>query len=85
MLYECDSIKKMLRLIEKLMITEVSFTRPFRRKDVDRRCCFHLLHTCRNCGSTVVDGNGKVIVVKNKRGKRLSALNNTITCLWLCA
>ena len=22
-------------------------------------------HTCRNCGSTVVDGNGKVIVVKN--------------------
>ena len=42
-------------------------------------------HTCRNCGSTVVDGNGKVIVVKMGRRKRLSALNNTITCLWLCA
>nr|WP_265162011.1 hypothetical protein [Enterococcus faecium] len=33
-------------------------------------------HTCRNCGSTVVDGNGKVIVVKNgkkepKQSKRI--------------
>ena len=25
-------------------------------------------HTCRNCGSTVVDGNGKVIVVKMEEG-----------------
>ncbi len=62
-----DSIKKMLRLIEKdLMITEVSYETFQKKKTLDRRCCFLTCsHTCRNCGSTVVDGNGKVIVVKN--------------------
>ncbi len=40
---------------------------------------------CRSCGSTVVDGNGKAIIVKNGKRKRLSVLNNTIICLWLCA
>ncbi len=59
--------KKMLRLIEKdLMITEVSYETFQKKKTLIVDAVFHLLpHTCRNCGSTVVDGNGKVIVVKN--------------------
>ena len=44
-----------------------------------------LPRACRSCGSTVVDGNGKAIIVKNGKRKRLSVLNNTIICLWLCA
>ena len=80
-----DSIKK--RLIEKdLMITEVSYETFQKKKTLIVDVVFSPApHTCRNCGSTVVDGNGKVIVVKMGRRKRLSALNNTITCLWLCA
>ena len=38
---------------------------------------------CTSCGSTVVDGDGKAIVVKNGK-KSLSDLNNTIICQWLC-
>ncbi|BDP70360.1 hypothetical protein EfmAA94_15330 [Enterococcus faecium] len=62
-----DSIKKMLRLIEKdLMITEVSYETFQKKKTLIVDAVFSPApHTCRNCGSTVVDGNGKVIVVKN--------------------
>ncbi|BDP47014.1 hypothetical protein EfmJHP9_18840 [Enterococcus faecium] len=64
-----DSIKKMLRLIEKdLMITEVSYETFQKKKTLIVDAVFSPApHTCRNCGSTVVDGNGKVIVVKNAR------------------
>ena len=59
-------LSKMLRLIEKdLMITEVSYE-TFQKKTLIVDAVFSPApHTCRNCGSTVVDGNGKVIVVKN--------------------
>ncbi len=62
-----DSIKKMLRLIEKdLMITEVSYETFQKKKTLIVDAVFSPApHTCRNCGSTVVDGNRKVIVVKN--------------------
>ncbi len=57
----------MLRLIEKdLMITEVSYETFQKKKTLIVDAVFSPApHTCRNCGSTVVDGNGKVIVVKN--------------------
>ena len=59
---------------------------PSEEKDVGRRCCsLAYPRACRSCGSTVVDGNGKAIIVKNGKRKRLSVLNNTIICLWLCA
>ncbi len=60
-------LSKMLRLIEKdLMITEVSYETFQKKKTLIVDAVFSPApHTCRNCGSTVVDGNGKVIVVKN--------------------
>ncbi|MCC9081901.1 hypothetical protein LOS20_05450 [Enterococcus faecium] len=65
-----DSIKKMLRITEKdLMITEVSYETLQKKKDVGRRCCsLAYPRACRSCGSTVVDGNGKAIIVKNGKG-----------------
>ncbi|WP_244833120.1 hypothetical protein [Enterococcus faecium] len=53
-----DSIKKMLRLIEKdLMITEVSYETFQKKKTLIVDAVFSPApHTCRNCGSTVVDG-----------------------------
>ena len=62
-----DSIKKMLRLIDKeLMITEFSYEIFHKEKTL----IIHAIlspdpRACRSCGSTVVDGNGKAIVVKN--------------------
>ena len=60
-----DSIKKMLRITEKdLMITEVSYETLQKKKTL----VVHALsypRACRSCGSTVVDGNGKAIIVKN--------------------
>ncbi|BDP53153.1 hypothetical protein EfmJHP35_10770 [Enterococcus faecium] len=51
-----DSIKKMLRLIEKdLMITEVSYETFQKKKTLIVDAVFSPApHTCRNCGSTVV-------------------------------
>ncbi len=83
-----DSIKKMLRITEKdLMITEVSYETLQKKKTlvVDAVLSPTPRACRRSCGSTVVDGNGKAIIVKNGKRKRLSVLNNTIICLWLCA
>ncbi len=83
-----DSIKKMLRITEKdLMITEVSYETLQKKKKtlVVDAVLSPTPRACRSCGSTVVDGNGKAIIVKNGKRKRLSVLNNTIICLWLCA
>lgn len=62
-----DSIKKMLRLIEKdLMITEVSYETLQKKKTlVVDAVLSPTPRACRSCGSTVVDGNGKAIIVKN--------------------
>ena len=49
-----------------LMITEVSYETFQKKKTLIVDAVFSPApHTCRNCGSTVVDGNRKVIVVKN--------------------
>lgn len=62
-----DSIKKMLRIIEKdLMITEVSYETLQKKKMLVVDAVLSLApRACRSCGSTVVYGNGKAIVVKN--------------------
>ena len=62
-----DSIKKMLRIIEKdLMITEVSYETLQKKKTlVVDAVLSPAPRACRSCGSTVVDGNGKAIIVKN--------------------
>ena len=62
-----DSIKKMLRIIEKdLMITEVSYETLQKKKTlVVDAVLSPSPRACRSCGSTVVDGNGKAIIVKN--------------------
>ena len=62
-----DSIKKMLRIIEKdLMITEVSYETLQKKKTlVIDAVLSPTPRACRSCGSTVVDGNGKAIIVKN--------------------
>ncbi|MHA4878849.1 ISL3 family transposase, partial [Enterococcus faecium] len=47
-------------------MTEVSYETFQKKKTLIADAVFSPApHTCRNCGSTVVDGNGKVIVVKN--------------------
>lgn len=66
-----NSIKKMLRLIDKdLIISNVSYE-TFQNQNtlvvdavLSPEPC-----ACKNCGSTVIDGNGKVIVVKNGKKK----------------
>ena len=62
-----DSIKKMLRIIEKdLMITEVSYETLHKKKTlVVDAVLSPTPRACRSCSSTVVDGNGKAIIVKN--------------------
>ena len=41
---------------------------PSEEKDVGRRCCsLAYPRACRSCGSTVVDGNGKAIIVKMEK------------------
>ncbi|BDP81141.1 ISL3 family transposase [Enterococcus faecium] len=62
-----DSIKKMLRITEKdLMITEVSYETLQKKKTlVVDAVLSPAPRACRSCGSTVVDGNGKAIIVKN--------------------
>ena len=64
-----DSIKKMLRLIDKdLMITEISYEIFHKEKTLVINATLSPdSRACRSCGSTVVDGNGKVIVVKNRK------------------
>ncbi len=55
-----DSIKKMLRIIEKdLMITEVSYETLQKKTLVVDAVLSPTPRACRSCGSTVVDGNGK--------------------------
>ncbi|MGM0209018.1 transposase [Enterococcus sp. DIV0421] len=62
-----DSVKKMLRIIEKdLMITEVSYETLQKKKTlVVDAVLSPAPRACRSCGSTVVDRNGKAIIVKN--------------------
>lgn len=62
-----DSIKKMPRIIEKdLMITEVSYETLQKKKTLVVDAVLSPAPcACSNCGSTVVDGNGKAIIVKN--------------------
>ena len=62
-----DSIKKILRLIDKnLMITEISYEILHKEKTLIINAILSPdPRACRNCGSTVVDGNEKAIVVKN--------------------
>lgn len=65
--YMNDSIKKMLRITEKdLMITEVSYETLQKKKTLVVDAVLSTApRACRSCGSTVVDGNGKAIIVKN--------------------
>ncbi|BDP85780.1 hypothetical protein EfmAA610_29900 [Enterococcus faecium] len=67
--YAIEDILKKLHLpyrVKDLMITEVSYETFQKKKTLIVDAVFSPApHTCRNCGSTVVDGNGKVIVVKN--------------------
>ena len=68
-----DSIKKMLRLIDKnLTITEVTYE-TFQKKNtliidavLSPPPC-----ACKNCGSSVFDAFGKSIVVKNGKKKTM--------------
>ncbi len=57
----------MLRITEKdLMITEVSYETLQKKKTlVVDAVLSPTPRACRSCGSTVVDGNGKAIIVKN--------------------
>lgn len=79
--------KKMLRLIDKdLRITKVSYETFQKEKTLIVNAVFSPApRACRSCGSTVVEGNGKLIVVKPGRRKLLSALNNTMIWQWLRA
>ncbi len=63
------SIKKILRSIDKnLMITEVSYEALQKKKTlIVAAVLFPAPCVCRNCGSAVVDGNRKLMVVKNKK------------------
>ncbi|BDP76966.1 hypothetical protein EfmAA242_11940 [Enterococcus faecium] len=72
-----DSIKKMLRITEKdLMITEVSYETLQKKKTlVVDAVLSPTPRACRSCGSTVVDGNGKAIIVKNEKHARDSQLD----------
>ncbi|BDP84370.1 hypothetical protein EfmAA610_15800 [Enterococcus faecium] len=56
----------MLRITEKdLMITEVSYETLQKKKTlVVDAVLSPTPRACRSCGSTVVDGNGKAIIVK---------------------
>ncbi|BDP53378.1 hypothetical protein EfmJHP35_13020 [Enterococcus faecium] len=60
-----DSIKKMLRLLEKdLMITEVSYETLQKKKTlVVDAVLSPTPRACRSCGSTVVDGNESLLSV----------------------
>ena len=77
----------MLRIIEEnLLITEVYYeTRQKKKPLIIDAVLSPAPRDRRSCGSTVVDGNGKAIIVKNEKKERLSILNNTIKCFWLCA
>ena len=56
----------MLRITEKdLMITEVSYETLQKKRRWSSMLFSRLPRACRSCGSTVVDGNGKAIIVKN--------------------
>jgi len=81
MLYEW-SYQKMLRLIDKnLTITEFSYEIFHKEKTLIINAILSPdSRACKSCGSTVIDGNGKSIVVKMGRRKSLSILNNTIIC-----
>ncbi len=61
----------MLRITEKdLMITEVSYETLQKKKTlVVDAVLSPTPRACRSCGSTVVDGNGKAIIVKNGKKK----------------
>ncbi|MGH2220948.1 ISL3 family transposase, partial [Enterococcus faecalis] len=65
-------IKKMLSIIEKdLMITGVSYETLQKKKTLFVDAVLSPTpRACRSSGSTVVDGNGKAIIVKN--GKKES-------------
>ena len=59
-------LSKMLRITEKdLMITEVSYETLQKKTLVVDAVLSPTPRACRSCGSTVVDGNGKAIIVKN--------------------
>ncbi|BDP53824.1 hypothetical protein EfmJHP35_17480 [Enterococcus faecium] len=78
-----DSIKKMLRITEKdLMITEVSYETLQKKKTlVVDAVLSPTPRACRSCGSTVVDGNGKAIIVKN--GKKETIVDSKIEIMTL--
>ena len=62
-------LSKMLRITEKdLMITEVSYETLQKKTLVVDAVLSPTPRACRSCGSTVVDGNGKAIIVKNGKG-----------------
>ncbi|TKM14095.1 ISL3 family transposase, partial [Enterococcus faecium] len=62
-----DSIKKMLRITEKdLMITDVSYETLQKKKTlVVDAVLSPTPRACSSCGSSVVDGYGIAIIVKN--------------------
>lgn len=68
MLYEWF-YQKILRSIDKnLMITEVSYETLQKKKTlIVAAVLFPAPCVCRNCGFAVVDGNRKLMVVKNKK------------------
>ncbi|BDP66647.1 hypothetical protein EfmAA55_10760 [Enterococcus faecium] len=75
-----DSIKKMLRITEKdLMITEVSYETLQKKKTlVVDAVLSPTPRACRSCGSTVVDGNGKAIIVKNGKKETIVRFRHSI-------
>lgn len=66
-----DSIKKMLRLTDKnLVITEISYETFQKKKTLIVDAILSPAPSaCKNCGSSVIDGKGKTIVVKNGKKK----------------
>ena len=68
-----DSIKKMLRLVDKnLTITEVTFETLHKKKTLIVDAVLSPAPcACKNCGSSVLDANGKSIVVKNGKKKTM--------------
>jgi len=64
-----DSLKKMLRLIDKdLMITEISYVIFHKEKTLIINAILSAdPRACRSCDSTVVNGSGKASVVRNRK------------------
>ncbi|OTN93767.1 hypothetical protein [Enterococcus faecium] len=72
-----DSIKKMPKLIDKDLIITKIFYEIFHKKKtlIINAILSPDTRSCKNCGSTVVNENGKSILVKNGKKKIIIHFN----------